>query len=57
MAKINTEGNRVVDVFYVTEADGAKVAGKERIAVIRAALRATLNTLEASAPASAGAAR
>ena len=26
VAKINTEGNRVADVFYVTEADGTKIA-------------------------------
>jgi len=37
-AKINTEGNRVVDVFYVTETDGTKLATRHRIDEVRARL-------------------
>jgi [protein-PII] uridylyltransferase len=35
LSKINTEGNRVVDVFYVSELNGAKVESSERIRNIR----------------------
>lgn len=42
VAKINTEGTRAIDVFYVTEVDGAKVEDAARIAQIRAALLAEL---------------
>jgi [protein-PII] uridylyltransferase len=38
LSKINTEGTRVADVFYVREADGRKVAPGERQQEIRAAL-------------------
>lgn len=42
VAKINTEGARVADVFYVTEADGQKVAPGPRGAEIEAKLHAAL---------------
>ncbi|MGH7752411.1 MAG: [protein-PII] uridylyltransferase, partial [Gemmatimonadales bacterium] len=38
LAKIATEGDQVIDVFYVTEADGRKVEGDGRMADIRSAL-------------------
>jgi [protein-PII] uridylyltransferase len=38
LSKINTEGTRVADVFYVTELDGSKVAPGERAQEIRARL-------------------
>ena len=44
VAKIATEGSRVVDVFYVSEPDGAKVEG-DRAARLR---RALLDALGAS---------
>jgi [protein-PII] uridylyltransferase len=38
LSKINTEGTRVADVFYVTELDGTKVRGGERFKAIKSAL-------------------
>ncbi len=38
LSKINTEGTRVADVFYVREADGGKVAGSARQQDVRDAL-------------------
>ncbi|MCU0694536.1 MAG: HD domain-containing protein, partial [Polyangiaceae bacterium] len=38
LAKINTEGTKVADVFYVCEPDGAKVRSGERAETIRAQL-------------------
>jgi [protein-PII] uridylyltransferase len=35
LSKINTEGTRVSDVFYVTELDGKKVRPGERFRQIR----------------------
>src|SRR5262249_36585451 len=40
LSKINTEGTRVADVFYVVEMDGAKVASAERARAIRERLLA-----------------
>ncbi len=37
-SKINTEGARVADVFYVAELDGSKIAGGERSRIVREAL-------------------
>jgi [protein-PII] uridylyltransferase len=37
-SKINTEGARVADVFYVAELDGSKIATGERSRLVRAAL-------------------
>jgi [protein-PII] uridylyltransferase len=42
VAKINTEGTRVIDVFYVTELDGKKVETPARVAEVRQALLAVL---------------
>ena len=38
LAKIATEADQVIDVFYITEADGRKVEGDPRMAEIRGAL-------------------
>jgi [protein-PII] uridylyltransferase len=45
VAKINTEGNRVADVFYVTEADGSKMHTHERTQQVRAHLISVLDEL------------
>ena len=45
VAKINTEGNRVADVFYVTEADGSKIVPGARTNEIRDRLLAMLEDL------------
>ena len=42
VAKINTEGTRVIDVFYVTELDGQKVEAPARMAEVRQALLSVL---------------
>src|SRR5262249_47292132 len=47
VAKINTEGMRVADVFYVSEADGHKVAPGKRSAEVRRRLVEVLEGLEA----------
>ncbi len=39
LSKINTEGTRVADVFYVTERDGAKVRPGARFKEVRERLR------------------
>jgi [protein-PII] uridylyltransferase len=39
VAKINTEGARVADVFYVSERDGSKVAAGKRSSEVIARLR------------------
>jgi [protein-PII] uridylyltransferase len=41
-SKIHTEGNKAIDVFYVTERDGTKVRGRERLAEIHGRLHAVL---------------
>lgn len=43
VAKINTEGTRVIDVFYVTELDGSKLRSEARTSEVRSALYAVLN--------------
>ena len=42
LAKINTEGTRVIDVFYVTDADGRKLAQGEASERVRAKLAGVL---------------
>ena len=42
-AKVNTEGNRVVDIFYVNELNETKVASRERVAQVKAQLTAALH--------------
>jgi [protein-PII] uridylyltransferase len=54
VAKISTEGKRAIDVFYVTEADGSKLAQGERTEETRRTLLAALAVLETRAVAQAG---
>lgn len=42
-AKVNTEGNRVIDIFYVTELDETKLSSRERINQVKAQLAAALH--------------
>jgi [protein-PII] uridylyltransferase len=46
LAKINTEGTQVADVFYVTEAGGAKVVDPARIEEIKSRILTTVARLE-----------
>jgi [protein-PII] uridylyltransferase len=46
VAKINTEGTRVADVFYVSEADGKKVAPGRRATEVRERITSMLDALE-----------
>lgn len=46
VAKINTEGTRVADVFYVSEADGAKIAPGRRTAEVRERIEAVLRGMD-----------
>jgi [protein-PII] uridylyltransferase len=48
-AKINTEGERVVDVFYVSTGSGEKVFGAEQLLQIRQALCSAVERLAARA--------
>ena len=48
-AKINTEGERVVDVFYVSTSSGGKVFDAEQRAQIRQAICSAVERLEARA--------
>jgi [protein-PII] uridylyltransferase len=47
LAKINTEGNRVADVFYVTDVSGAKVSEPERLEEIRQRITGAIELLQA----------
>lgn len=42
LAKISTEGNRAIDVFYVTDADGQKIVEETTLESIRQALLAAV---------------
>lgn len=46
VAKINTEGTRVADVFYVSEANGEKIAPGKRTHEVRERIAAELEALE-----------
>ena len=43
LSKINTEGNKVADVFYVNELSGTKVSGPERVKEIRERILSALS--------------
>lgn len=45
IAKINTEGTRVADVFYVSEANGTKLDSVERIEEVRSRIKASLEPI------------
>jgi [protein-PII] uridylyltransferase len=47
LAKVNTEGNRVADVFYVRTKDGGKLAGRGRVRELSGRLRSELAALDA----------
>lgn len=49
VAKINTEGARVADVFYVVEADGSKIAPGRRTTEVEACIAEALGRLEIDA--------
>ena len=51
LAKIATHFDQVLDVFFVTEADGLKVRDDERLKTIRELLTSQLNDFENSAAA------
>jgi [protein-PII] uridylyltransferase len=46
LAKINTEGTQVADVFYVTDASGGKVTDPERIEMLKGRLLSTIARIE-----------
>lgn len=46
LAKINTEGNQVADVFYVCDASGAKITDVKRVQEIKDRILTTLGQLE-----------
>jgi len=46
LAKINTEGTQVADVFYVTDETGSKVTDPERIEAIKSRILSTVSRLE-----------
>jgi len=46
VAKINTEGTRVADVFYVNEANGEKIAQGKRTNEVRDRIALVLESLE-----------
>ena len=49
LSKINTEGLRVADVFYVEERGGGKVKNPSKIAALPLILRETIARLDAEA--------
>ncbi len=48
LAKINTEGDRVADVFYVSDAEGAKLTDPDRVGQLKNAIVATVAELESA---------
>jgi [protein-PII] uridylyltransferase len=50
LSKVNTEGQRVSDVFYVEGPAGGKLREPHRLAEIQAALRRGIDALDASQP-------
>ncbi len=52
LSKVNTEGDRVADVFYVKDAGGEKLRSPERLAELREVLEARLRAFHADAEAS-----
>lgn len=50
VAKINTEGTRVADVFYVSDRDGGKIAPGKRTVEVHRTLVEALERLEAEGP-------
>ena len=46
LAKINTEGSRVADVFYVTDEGGTKVTESSRIEELKNRILASIEELE-----------
>ena len=48
LSKINTEGTKVADVFYVNELDGTKVPTGERLKRIREAIAGAIDGTSAS---------
>ena len=48
LAKINTEGTSVADVFYVTDASGAKLIDPARIEDVKRRILSTIAELEES---------
>ena len=46
LAKINTEGDRVADVFYVTDTDGAKLVDPAALSEIKLAVYETLKLID-----------
>jgi UTP:GlnB (protein PII) uridylyltransferase len=42
LSKVNTEGERVADVFYVQRPDGSKVSEREEVFALRDALRSAV---------------
>jgi [protein-PII] uridylyltransferase len=47
LAKVNTEGQRVADVFYVQTAAGEKLKGRAELTALSNALHATIRALDA----------
>jgi [protein-PII] uridylyltransferase len=45
LAKVNTEGQRVADVFYVQTPSGSKLGGSGQLADLSAALRDVIRGL------------
>ena len=48
LAKVNTEGHRVADVFYVQTSTGQKLSGRGELAALSNTLRETIGALDAN---------